>query len=295
MEQNLLSILVLICILIFSIIHVTVNIITISKSYNYGDILRLQKGVFIDNIMIGCLGILISGFGLFSILAYHRMLSKIVVAFSFLLGILTIVSIIIVLILQARSSNYVKTHFLNHMNQYKANQNARVLLNYIQMKHECCGDGNWSDWSHISLKTLSSSSFETHLRTIVKKTHQESSTSLGIYLPPSCCTQLGTLIKYSSNLYCLSNAHNLPNGFYKDGCSKRINKIINIYSIFIIIINSFLTILSFLLIPLLLRIYSNSIHRKTVVIHQLPQDYLWHPSSLKEYYASPVPWFPYKQ
>ncbi|CAF1161622.1 unnamed protein product [Adineta ricciae] len=196
----------------------------------------------------------------------------------------------IALIFQAKSPSYTSVRFRNYMNQYKGNQNARHIINYIQTKHGCCGENNWMDWSSLDLKTVNSGNNNT-ISTNENHTNGETpQNSHDVYLPPSCCTmESSVFIDISSNLYCPSHFHNLANNYYPDGCLKKINRTIILYTILIIIINSFLIVFSFIIIPIVFQIYPNYLRRKTVVIHQLPQDFLWYSHGILDHNLPPVP------
>ena len=121
-------------------------------------------------------------------------------AISFSLAIFSIISIVLALVFQAKSPAYTSVRFRNYMNQYKDNQSARHTINYIQTKHECCGENNWLDWSSLGLKATNTGNNNT-ISTNENHTNSErSQNSHDVYLPPSCCTtESSVLIDTSSN------------------------------------------------------------------------------------------------
>lgn len=70
------SIIIIVLILIFAIIHLGVSIGIIARNRQYKDIFRPEIGLSSFNIVISCLGFVVSILGLVCLLASHRILSK---------------------------------------------------------------------------------------------------------------------------------------------------------------------------------------------------------------------------
>ena len=82
--QGVKSLIAIICmslILIFALIHLAVSISILGKFGRYGDVFRPERGLAGFNIVISIFGLIISGFGLFSILTDRRNLSKCILFF----------------------------------------------------------------------------------------------------------------------------------------------------------------------------------------------------------------------
>jgi len=63
-------------ILILACIHLGVSISIVIKFRNYGDIYRPERGLASFNIVISTYGLLVGGFGLFSVLTDRKILCK---------------------------------------------------------------------------------------------------------------------------------------------------------------------------------------------------------------------------
>ena len=76
MEKVFFGVIILVLILIVSVIQLTADGIMIVKYHHYEEVLRLHIDLYIYNMAIGCIGILVSGSGLFAVLGCHRILGK---------------------------------------------------------------------------------------------------------------------------------------------------------------------------------------------------------------------------
>ncbi|CAF1225805.1 unnamed protein product [Adineta ricciae] len=75
--------------------------------------------------------------------------------------------------------------------------------------------------------------------------------SFNVTLPQSCCTNNLGSTENLANLYCISNANNVSNNMHTDGCAKKIGKFAVSQTLGLVVINSFLVVLSLAVIPLL--------------------------------------------
>ncbi len=66
----------MILILMLALTHLGVSISILVKFNNYGDVYRPEIGLACFNIVIGTFGLLVGGFGLFSVLTDRGILSK---------------------------------------------------------------------------------------------------------------------------------------------------------------------------------------------------------------------------
>ncbi len=74
--RQLFSIICMILILIFVIIDLGVSISILVKFRDYGNVFRRERGLASFNIVISFYGLIIGGFGLFSVLTHRGNLSK---------------------------------------------------------------------------------------------------------------------------------------------------------------------------------------------------------------------------
>lgn len=75
------TVIIIVLILIFAIIHLGVSIGIIVKNRQYGDIFRPEIGLSSFNIVISFLGLVVGTLGLISLLATQRLLGKFIFLF----------------------------------------------------------------------------------------------------------------------------------------------------------------------------------------------------------------------
>lgn len=71
------SIIIIVLILIFAIIHLGVSIGIIARNHQYKDLFRPEIGLSSFNIVISVLGLAVGALGLFCLLGSHRILGKV--------------------------------------------------------------------------------------------------------------------------------------------------------------------------------------------------------------------------
>jgi len=75
-RRRLVAVILMILILMFALIHLGVSIGILVDIRNYGDVYRPEKGLAAFDLVISIYGLIIGGFGLFSVLTYRSILSK---------------------------------------------------------------------------------------------------------------------------------------------------------------------------------------------------------------------------
>jgi hypothetical protein len=75
-SRRLIAVVFMILILIFALIHLGVSIGILVHVRNYGDVYRPEKGLAAFDLVISIYGLIIGGFGLFSVLTDRSILSK---------------------------------------------------------------------------------------------------------------------------------------------------------------------------------------------------------------------------
>jgi len=75
-RRLLIAVILMILILMFALIHLGVSIGILVKVRNYGDVYRPEKGLAAFDLVISIYGLIIGGFGLFSVLTPRSILSK---------------------------------------------------------------------------------------------------------------------------------------------------------------------------------------------------------------------------
>jgi hypothetical protein len=164
---------VMVLIILFAIIHLGVSIGIIIPYRKYGDIFRPEIALSAFNIVISFFGFVAGILGFLTVLfnverfgkvyfnivdehlLFFSILAKIVAIVCGVLGLFTLGSLVAAIIINSMSLNYISTHFLNNLNNYKTSADARNNIDLLQYNYHCCGVDIWVDWANIGLGATS--------------------------------------------------------------------------------------------------------------------------------------------
>jgi hypothetical protein len=92
------------------------------------------------------------------------------------------------IIINAKSLNYISSHFLSNMNAYSANQDSRNKIDQLQIKYQCCGVNIWLDWANVGLVATAPAMNVTSNTTTTVQTTGSSTTTISSSTSTSTAT-----------------------------------------------------------------------------------------------------------
>jgi hypothetical protein len=82
-------------------------------------------------------------------------LGKVTCLVSGILGIFALASLVTAIVVNAKSLNYVSSHFSGNMMEYQYSPDAKNKIDLLQNKYQCCGTDMWIDWADVGLNVTS--------------------------------------------------------------------------------------------------------------------------------------------
>ncbi|CAF4250828.1 unnamed protein product [Rotaria sp. Silwood2] len=290
---HILSIVIMALLLAFSIIHLGVSIGIIVQFRKYVNVFRPQIGLSGFNIVISLFGLLAGALGI---------IAAILAAIT---GVFALASLVSAIVINAKSLSYVGTRFGDHLLAYKTRADSKTTIDLLQTKYTCCGVDTWLDWSYAQLNgtaemttptmtsitttepsdttnpteqtdnIITTTASNSGRKREIRQTNNDLATLLltfNVTLPRSCCSSEAILTSTTSDAYCMSHVNNTYNHFYPIGCSKQIDMVAGNQAMGFAVINSFIIVLAFVAVPLLISASSGSMQDLKAIQTRLNDD-----------------------
>ncbi|UJR15943.1 hypothetical protein I4U23_002863 [Adineta vaga] len=271
-------------VVIISIIHLGVGIGITARYRKYNDVFRLSVGLSAYNIVIGIFGLAVGAATVFAVKKERVSLSRPLAIMALVLGIMAIASFITGLVINSTSIDFIKDRLTFRMSTYDENEDSIDIMDNVQTNYDCCGVNLWLDWSSQSLGVTNGVGVGVGRRRRRRHNAQVSRTltplsqifplrqkrqivtgSSNIYnlpttfsfkLPTSCCKSGAFTDSNSLGGYCLYNTSTSVTSFNVAGCLPPVANTSVSQVTGIVVINTCLSILALVLLPLLLIMFT---------------------------------------